>query len=398
MQSLNEELQTVNIELQTKVTDYVQANNDMKNLLNSTDIATLFLDKELNIRRFTDPITNIYKVRNTDIGRPFTDLVTDLQYPEIGIDSKEVIKTLVYIEKSTLTTDGRWFDIKIMPYRTLDDHIDGLVLTFNDVTKFKKMEMELKEANEKLQKSRETRYRKLFETAKDGILILDAETGQITDVNPFLVELLGYSREQFIEKAIWNIGLFKDMVANVGKFKELQQKEFIRYDNLPMETIDGKKINVEIISNVYQVENQKIVQCLVRDITQRKLAEDKLTVSETRYRSLFESAKDGILVLDAENGNIMEINPYLIDMLGYSKEELVEKAVWEVGFFKNIIDNKDKFLKLQQKKSVQYQDLPLETADGRKINIEFISKVFSVENHKVIQCFIREITSKKEEK
>jgi two-component system CheB/CheR fusion protein len=398
MQSLNEELQTVNIELQTKVSDYVQANNDMKNLLNSTDVATLFLDKELNIRRFTDPLTHIFKVRNTDIGRPFTDLVTDLQYPKIGLDAKEVIKTLIYVEKSTVTTDGRWFDIKIMPYRTLDDHIDGLVLTFNDVTKFKKMEVELKEANEKLQKSKETRYRKLFETAKDGILILDAETGQITDVNPFLVELLGYSREQFVEKAIWNIGFFKDIVANVDKFKELQQKKFIRYDDLPMETIDGKKINVEFISNVYEVENQKVVQCLVRDITQRKKAEENLTISETRYRSLFESAKDGILVLDAENGNIMEINPYLIDMLGYSKDKIVEKAIWEVGFFKNIIDNKDKFLKLQQKKFVQYEDLPLETADGRKINIEFISKVFSVENHKVIQCFIREITGKKEAK
>jgi two-component system, chemotaxis family, CheB/CheR fusion protein len=395
MQSLNEELQTVNIELQTKVTDYVQANNDMKNLLNSTDIATLFLDKELNIRRFTDPITNIFKVRNTDIGRPFTDLVTDLQYPEIGIDAKEVIRNLIYIEKSTVTKDGRWFDIKIMPYRTLDDHIDGLVLTFNDVSKFKNMELELKEANEKLQKSKETRYRKLFETAKDGILILDADTGQITDVNPFLVELLGYSREQFIEKAIWNIGLFKDLVANIDKFKELQQKEFVRYDNLSMETIDGKKINVEFISNVYEVDNQKVVQCLVRDITQRKQAEEKLTLSETRYRSLFESAKDGILLLDAENGTIVEINPYLINMLGYSKEDLVKKAVWEVGFFKNIIDNRDKFLKLQKKKFVQYEYLPLETADGRKIKIEFISKVFTVENNKVIQCFIREISDKK---
>ena len=398
MQSLNEELQTVNIELQTKVTDYVQANNDMKNLLNSTDIATLFLDKELNIRRFTDPVTTIFKVRNADIGRPFTDLVTDLQYPEIGIDAVEVIRNLIYIEKSTVTKDGRWFDIKIMPYRTLDDHIDGLVLTFNDVSKFKKMEIELKEANEKLQKSKETRYRKLFETAKDGILILDADTGQITDVNPFLVELLGYSREQFIEKAIWNIGLFKDLVANVDKFKELQQKEFVRYDNLPMETIDGKKINVEFISNVYEVENQKVVQCLVRDITQRKQAEEKLTLSETRYRSLFESAKDGILVLDAENGTIVEINPYLTDMLGYSKEKLVQKAIWEVGFFKKIIDNKEKFLKLQKKKFVQYEDLPMETADGRKIKIEFISKAFTVENNKVIQCFIREISDKKEEK
>ncbi|HSN48611.1 MAG TPA: chemotaxis protein CheB [Flavobacterium sp.] len=397
MQSLNEELQTVNIELQTKITDYVQANNDMKNLLNSTDIATLFLDKELNIRRFTDPVTTIFKVRNTDIGRPFTDLVTELQYPEIGSDAKAVIRNLIFIEKSTETTDGRWFDIKIMPYRTLDDHIDGLVLTFNDVTKFKKMEIDLKEANEKLQKSKETRYRKLFETAKDGILILDAETGQITDVNPFLVELLGYSREQFIQKAIWNIGLFKDMVANVDKFKELQKKEFVRYDDLPMETIDGKKINVEFISNVYEVENQKVIQCLVRDITKRKQAEEKLILSESRYRSIFESAKDGILVLDAENGNIVEINPYLIDMLGDAKEKLVQKAVWDVGFFKNIIDNKDKFLNLQRKKFVQYEDLPLVTADGRKIKIEFISKIFTVENNKVIQCFIREISDKKEE-
>jgi two-component system CheB/CheR fusion protein len=394
MQSLNEELQTVNIELQRKISDYVQANNDMKNLLNSTDVATLFLDKELNIRRFTDPITNIFKVRNTDIGRPFTDLVTDLQYPEIGIDARQVIKNLIYIEKSTVTTDGRWFDIKIMPYRTLDDHIDGLVLTFNDVSKFKKMELELKEANEKLQKSEETRYRKLFETAKDGILILDANTGQITDVNPFMEELLGYSREQFIKKTIWDIELFKDVIANIDKFKELQQKEFIRYDDLPMETIDGKKIYVEIISNVYEVENQKVIQCLIRDISQRKQAEEKLKISETRYRSLFESAKDGILVLDAENGSIMEINPYLMDMLGYSKDQLVDKSIWEVGFFKNIIDNKDKFLKLQQNKFVKYEDLPLETADGRKINVEFISKVFSIENNKVIQCFIREITDK----
>lgn len=149
---------------------------------------------------------------------------------------------------------------------------------------------------------------------------------------------------------------------------------------------------MEFISNVYQLENQKVVQCLIRDITLQKSAEEKLKISESRYRSLFESAKDGILVLDSETGNIVEVNPYLIDMLGYAKDKLIEKTIWEVGFFKNIIDNKDKFFKLQQNIFLQYEDLPLETADGRKINVEFISKVFSVENHKVIQCFIRDIT------
>ena len=153
MQSLNEELQTVNIELQSKVNDFVQANNDMKNLLNSTEIATLFLDKNLNIRRFTDPMTHIFKLRNTDIGRPFTDLVTDLQYPDIDSHAHQVLKTLASVETAITANSGKWFNVRIMPYRTLDDRIDGLVITFNDITKYKMLEIELKEANEALSKS-----------------------------------------------------------------------------------------------------------------------------------------------------------------------------------------------------------------------------------------------------
>jgi len=154
MQSMNEELQTVNIELQSKVSDFIQADNDMKNLLNSTQIATLFLDKELNIRRFTKPVTSLFKLRKTDVGRTFTDLVTDLKYPEIGSDAMEVLKTLFYVEKAKETNNGRWFNVRIMPYRTNDDRIDGLVITFTDITKAKKLEIELKEANEALRKTR----------------------------------------------------------------------------------------------------------------------------------------------------------------------------------------------------------------------------------------------------
>jgi two-component system CheB/CheR fusion protein len=154
MQSLNEELQTVNIEQQSKVSDYVRANDDMKNLLNSIDVATLFLDKELNIRRFTDQLTKIFKLRVADIGRPFTDLVTNLQYPEIENDALEVIKSLISIETPIETNDGRWFNVRIMPYRTLDDRIDGLVITFTDITVAKKLEIELKEANDALRKNK----------------------------------------------------------------------------------------------------------------------------------------------------------------------------------------------------------------------------------------------------
>jgi len=143
MQSLNEELQTVNIELQSKVNDFMVANNDMKNLLNSTDIATLFLDKELNIRRFTDETTKLFKLRNSDIGRPFTDMVSELKYPEITKHAHEVLRTLVFKETEIETNDHRWFTVRIMPYRTYDDRIDGLVITFIDISKAKKLETEL---------------------------------------------------------------------------------------------------------------------------------------------------------------------------------------------------------------------------------------------------------------
>ena len=181
MQSLNEELQTVNVELQSKVGDFIQANNDMKNLLNSTEVATLFLDKELNIRRFTEAVTNIIKLRNSDIGRPFTDQVSDLKYPEIEIHARQVIRTLSTIESAISSKDGKWFNIRIMPYRTLDDRIDGLVITFNDITVGKR-------AEEALQGS-EMRFRIIFENAPVAIIVSRNSTGLYA--NHKFVEMFG---------------------------------------------------------------------------------------------------------------------------------------------------------------------------------------------------------------
>lgn len=152
MQSLNEELQTVNVELQSKISDFEQANNDMINLLNSTDIATLFLDKDLNIRRFTEQLTKIIKLRTSDIGRPFTDIANNLKYPKITSHAKEVLRTLVIKETAITTNSDNWFNIRIMPYRTFEDKIDGLVITFIDITVAKKLEIELNETVELLRK------------------------------------------------------------------------------------------------------------------------------------------------------------------------------------------------------------------------------------------------------
>jgi len=152
MQSLNEELQTVNAELQVKVDELSRANNDMKNLLNSTDIATLFLDKDLNVRRFTTQATKIIKLIPGDIGRPITDLASDLLYPELTDDAREVLRKLGFAEKPVNARDGRWFTVRIMPYRTLDDRIDGVVITFADITVAKTLEAQLRQQHAVLEK------------------------------------------------------------------------------------------------------------------------------------------------------------------------------------------------------------------------------------------------------
>jgi len=121
----------------------------------------------------------------------------------------------------------------------------------------------------------ELRYRRLFESAKDGILILDAETGTVVDVNPFMMELLGYTYDAFLDKHVWELGFLKDVIPNEENFAILLKKGYVRYENLPLEALDGRKIEVEFVSNVYLVNNHKVIQCNIRNITVRKDAEKK---------------------------------------------------------------------------------------------------------------------------
>jgi two-component system CheB/CheR fusion protein len=152
MQSMNEELQTVNAEQLSKMDELSWINNDMNNLLNSTEIITVFLDNDLHVRRFTPGADKIFKLIPGDVGRPLSDIVNDLFYPRMTEEAREVLRTLVFSEKQITTADGRWFSVRIMPYRTMDDVIGGVVITFSNITAAKALEAELREESVRLKK------------------------------------------------------------------------------------------------------------------------------------------------------------------------------------------------------------------------------------------------------
>ncbi len=147
LQSMNEEMHTVNQELQARLNELSRTNNDMKNLLDSTNIATLFLDDSLCVRRFTSETSKITRLIPGDVGRPITDIASALLYPELAEDAQAVLRTLAKIEKQITIPDGNWFTVRILSYRTLENRIDGVVITFSDITTSKKLEAELRARN-----------------------------------------------------------------------------------------------------------------------------------------------------------------------------------------------------------------------------------------------------------
>lgn len=221
--------------------------------------------------------------------------------------------------------------------------------------KIKELEIILLEharLKKKLQVS-EARFRRLFETAQDGILILDARTGKIVEVNKFLIDMLGYSRDGFLGKKLWQIGAFVDIDKAKGAFKTLQTKKYIRYEDLPLQTKDGHLMNVEFVSNVYKVGREKVIQCNIRDITDRKKAEELLKkVTERKLAfvanvshefknplSIIREALAQIIeglsgAISAEQKNILEIARHNIERLIRLTTDLLDISMVEAGMMK----------------------------------------------------------------
>jgi PAS domain S-box-containing protein len=239
----------------------------------------------------------------------------------------------------------------------------------------KKSRSETKNILQALQAS-ETRYRRLFETAQDGILILNAETGEIDDVNPYMIDMLHYSREELLGMKLWEVSPFKDTVLNRAAFEELQDKGYIRYKDLPLETKEGKPVAVEFVSNVYKANGNKVIQCNIRNITERKELDRKLQEAVLFQQRLIDALPVPVFYKDSE-GRYLGCNSSFEKFFGNKKEEVTGKSVYELSpkEFADLYHEKDRAL--LQNPGIQIYESTVKDRGGVVHNVIFHKATFS---------------------
>jgi PAS domain S-box-containing protein len=239
----------------------------------------------------------------------------------------------------------------------------------------KKSRSETKNILQALQAS-ETRYRRLFETAQDGILILNAETGEIDDVNPYMIDMLHYSREELLGMKLWEVSPFKDTVLNRAAFEELQDKGYIRYKDLPLETKEGKPVAVEFVSNVYKANGNKVIQCNIRNITERKELDRKLQEAVLFQQRLIDALPVPVFYKDSE-GRYLGCNSSFEKFFGNKKEKVTGKSVYELSpkEFADLYHEKDRAL--LQNPGIQIYESTVKDRGGVVHNVIFHKATFS---------------------
>jgi PAS domain S-box-containing protein len=235
-------------------------------------------------------------------------------------------------------------------------------------------------------------YRRLFQAAKDGILILDAETGQISDANPSLTEMLGFSHAELLDAPIWELGAFKDVVSNKAKFEQLQAQGYTRYENLPLETRDGRKITVEFVSNVYLAGDRNVIQCNVRDVTERKVAEE----SSVRLAAIVNSSEDAIIGKTLE-GIITSWNPGAEKVFGYSAEEAIGQSMLMLFPPERVSEGKEILARVGRGENIEHFETVRIGKNGKKIDVSVtVSRIVDRDNKIIgLSKIARDITERK---
>ena len=316
LQSINEELTTVNQELKSKVEELANSNSDMHNLMNATAIATVFMDRDLRIKRFTPPATALFNLIPSDQGRPLSDLASDLDYLELQADARGVIETLLPVEREVSRASGEWFLVRMLPYRTFDDHIAGVVLTLVDIT-------ERKREQEALRLSQE-RFSVIVNQSSAGVVQISLQ-GRIAFANPSYQQLLGYSQDELAGMRLGQLVHPEDRKRSLELFARLahtgesfqMEKRCIRKDGAVIWTSN----NISRLSGAAGQPATALAMCT--DITERKQAQEALRTSEERLRLIVENATEFAIFSADPQMRVTRWSSGAERLLGYTEAEMM---------------------------------------------------------------------------
>lgn len=318
LQSVNEELTTVNQEHRDKIEETMRVISDLQNLMSSTDIATIFLDRQLCIKRFTPPVRRLFNISEFDTGRPLDHFTHKLDYKNLSKDAVQVLKKLAPIEREVRDDENRTFLARLLPYRTIDERIEGVVLNFVDITERKKAE--------------ETKcfLGSIVESSDDSIVTVNFD-GTITSWNKASELLYGYSAREAVGKPLSMLSLSSNLQTVLDRIDNVKLSRRVEVFDSVRVRKDGHEMNLEIVFSPVNDAAGKVigVSVIARDVTARRIAVDALSLSESRLQKAISIETVGISFFTID-GTITDANNAFLRMSGYTLEEIrAGTAHWE---------------------------------------------------------------------
>ena len=382
LQASNEELHTLNAEMEGRNAELKILTDDLLNLLASLQTPILMLDASLRIRRFTQVSEKLLNLISADIGRPVSDLQPRINLPQLEEIISQVVDTLAPDEREVQDREGRWYSLRVRPYRTSENRIEGAVLQLIDIDELKKTLEQVRHARDYASA--------IVETVREPLIVLGPEL-RIETANRAFFQTFRTSPEENLKKPIYEVGggqfdfpKLRDLLNRVAKTDSIIEDVEIERN---FERIGRKTI----LLNARRIEQEDagLILLAFEDITERKRA------AEARYRRLFEAAKDGILIADRGTGEVTDANPHLEALFGYRREELVGGKWWEIELLRDLPDVKSTLERMRAQDVAHFPDLPLKAKSRRAVHVELVANEYAEGERSVIQFNIRDITDRK---
>ncbi len=391
LESSNEELATLNDELHNRNQELTTLNDDLNNLHVSINVPILMLGRDLRIRRFTSQAEKALSLIATDVERPISDIKLKINVPDLEALIAEVIDTVSVKEREVQDREGRWYSMRVRPYKTLDNRIDGAVVVLLDIDALKRHEAEIREARDYAEA--------IIRTVRDPLVILDADLS-IHRANESFYSTFKVTPAEAEGRSIYELG---NRQWDIPRLRELLEEVLPRnsffndFEVTHNFEITGQRTMLLNARRLDDATNQPARILLgIEDVTEQLHFQAEMQRSEIRYRRLFEAAKDGVLLMDPATRKILDANPFMTELLGYTREELVGKELFEIGLLQDAEASRAAFRKLQEKGFIRYEDLPLETKTGKRREVEFVSNLYREDGEEIVQCNIRDITGRKQ--